>query len=169
MVVLPGTAISRERLNALLRQRLDPRRVLRVSPGDAAFAMIEGGGALSAAGMVATRLEVAGMADGLRGVQRLQRIAPRAVIGDSDSAARWKLDLALRERAPLQLDPPEALTSLALVPRVPRPGGKGVERTHHACVGGNRIRIDDTQGMVDQIPPGIDGSRLARQPHGQQR
>jgi hypothetical protein len=118
LVLLSGSAEARERLVALIRQSIDPAGAATgdlLEPGRADIATIEGGAPLSRAPLAAHALDSLAW---LAGAAEFADVsgwlaAPYWLVPDSQRA---RIDLWLRERAGLELDPRALLSMLATVP-----------------------------------------------------
>lgn len=118
LVILPGLPEARERLVTLIRQSIDPQRYIA---GDLARAdantlvAVEGGLPLSRAPLVAHALRSLEWLTGGLEYEAFSSwlCSPYWAIPD---AARARLDLWLRERAPLEMSPRGLLTALQSAP-----------------------------------------------------
>jgi ATP-dependent helicase/nuclease subunit B len=125
-ILLSGSAEARERLVALIRQSIDPAGAATgdlLEPGRSDIATIEGGAPLSRAPLAAHALDslawLAGAAEFADVSGWLS--APYWLVPE---AQRARMDLWLRERAGLELDPRGLLSLLATVPESLVPAAK---------------------------------------------
>lgn len=123
LVLAPGAPETRERLVTLIRQSVDPRNAVtadlaRLDPD--AIAALEGGLPLSRAPLVAHALRsLAWLASGVEFTEFSAWLA--APYSSIPATARARLDLWLRERAPLEITPRELLSLLEEAPEALRP------------------------------------------------
>ena len=123
LVVVPGSPEARERLVTLIRQHLDPAAAVSsplAGDGADALAAIEGGLPLSRNALAAHALAtLSWLVSGAEFAEFSAWLcAPHWTMPD---AARAKLDLWLRERAPLEVDPRRLVMSLEGAPEALRP------------------------------------------------
>jgi ATP-dependent helicase/nuclease subunit B len=126
LVLAPGAPESRERLVTLIRQSLDPQDA---ASGDLAryksssLVSIEGGLPLSRAPLVAHALRgLAWLTGGIEFADFSSWLC--APFWSVPESSRARLDLWLRERAPLELQPRELLSALESAPEPVRAAGQ---------------------------------------------
>jgi ATP-dependent helicase/nuclease subunit B len=118
LIVAPGAPEARERLVTLIRQSIDPRRAASddlAHSDSGTLVALEGGLPLSRAPLVAHALRaLAWLAGGSEFAELSAWLcAPYWTVS---ATGRAKLDLWLRERAPLEMTPRDLLAALAAVP-----------------------------------------------------
>jgi ATP-dependent helicase/nuclease subunit B len=117
LVVLPGAADLRERLAILIRQSLDPRGWVHAEEARRDPVVgIEGGQALAREPMVAHALTALSVLTGAMPFETMSAWLLAPYWRRPDAVGRARVDYWLRQHAPLELDLPTLLASLASRP-----------------------------------------------------